>query len=528
MMVYNGPSKGCKTCRIRRVKCDQARPGCVNCCRRNELCPGYSDVFEKMHRDETFRVLKRNSQRKAQASPTADDASLRIASTVLPGLEFTALGFFFHHYGGVNANRDIQATCSFFEFLPAMYARASVSSPLSIAITAFAINVANLHSFRRSNATAACRLYVDAVAGTKIAIADPRRSKSDELLMATLVLEAYESVNASFQRRQKSHAHALGSIALLRHRGALANRNELSRRMTIAVGSRFIRDAVDGMANIITVRRLWEDAGVTKSHSPAIRADILALELAQLECLQRSLSISPSGSALDAVVEADPYLSILSKASDLASRCMQWRVTLPCKWRFSPMPIYELAPSIQTAGMYSSPTSTNPHCDIYNNLSVANTLNRHRITELRNLALIRTSLAAVSTQLDCYERLSPLESGRRAQFLVDEICASVPFFAGDVTGSTILHAKDGIQVPYISPPASSPASTETLVAFPEDNAGYARQVVTSGLWMIHDTLVAALNIVAENGALGAVLRKGQVLWIRGQISRLQAVFRMGR
>jgi hypothetical protein len=311
-----------------------------------------------------------------------------------------------------------------------MYARASVSSPLSRAIAAFAINVANLHSFRRSNATTACRLYIDAVAGTRLAMADPRRSKSDELLITTLVLEAYEGINASFQRRQKSHTHALGSLALLKHRGALANRDGLSRRMVIAVGARLIRDmdADGGMAHILAVRRLWEDAGVTTSQSPAIRADMLALELAQLECFQRSLSISTSGGTPDAVIEADPYLSILTKASDLASRCLQWRVTLPCEWWSSPMPISALAPSIQAASMYSSPASNSPDCAIYNNLSVANTLNRHRITELRTLALIRTSIAAISTNHDCYNGLSQLEVGRRAQSLVDEICANVPFF----------------------------------------------------------------------------------------------------
>lgn len=344
-------------------------------------------------------------------------------------------------------------------------------------------------------------------------MADPRRSKSDELLITTLVLEAYEGINASFQRRQKSHTHALGSLALLKHRGALANRDGLSRRMVIAVGARLIRDmdADGGMANILAVRRLWEGAGVTKSQSPAIRADMLALELAQLECFQRSLSISTSGGTPDAVIEADPYLSILTKASDLASRCLQWRVTLPCEWWSSPMPISALAPSIQAASMYSSPASNSPDCAIYNNLSVANTLNRHRITELRTLALIRTSIAAISTNHDCYNGLSQLEVGRRAQSLVDEICANVPFFSGDVTDSTVLHTKDGIQVPHMSLPPSSRASTETLVAFPEDKAGYARQVMTSGLWMIHDTLVAALKIVAENQALETViLRKGQV------------------
>ncbi|KAK3356344.1 hypothetical protein B0T25DRAFT_496879 [Lasiosphaeria hispida] len=550
-MVYNGPSKGCATCRTRRIKCDQARAACLNCCRRNTVCPGYDDVFERMHRDETFRVTKRNSQEgvspraslvsrktlvfetancptaeaNTQSGTAANDAFLPVPSAIPSDLESTALGFFFHHYGGADANRDIEATCSFFEFLPTMYARASVSSPLSRAIAAFGISVANLHSFRRGNATAACRFYVDAVAGTKRAIPDPTRSKSDELLMTTLVLEAYEGISSSFQHHRQLHAHAFGSIALLKHRGALNGRSELSLRMAVAVGGRLIRDAIGGMANLAAVRCLWEDIGVTKSRSPAVMADLLALELAQLECLRCSLGVLPLEGPRDAAGEVDPYPTILSKASDLASRCMQWRATLPRDWQSCAVPCCALAPSIQAAGVYSCPTSSNPHCNIYRNLSVANTLNRHRITELRNLALIQTSLAAIPDDHGRYYEVSPpFDLAKRAQLLVDEICASVPFFAGDVANFAALHARDAIRLPHMSLIPPSPASPDNVVTFPEDKARYTRQVVTSGMWMIHGTLVAALEIVAENQALGAVPREGQVLWIGNQISRLRAVF----
>ncbi|KAK0725166.1 hypothetical protein B0H67DRAFT_123051 [Lasiosphaeris hirsuta] len=545
-MVYNGPSKGCATCRTRRIKCDQTRAACLNCCRRNTVCPGYSDVFERMHRDETCRVTKRNSQQAVFPSaslvsrktmvfetancPTAEatSASLPVPSAIPPDLESTALGFFFHHYGGADANnRGIEATCSFFEFLPAMYARASVSSPLSRAIAAFSISVADIHSFRRGAmhyAPAACRFYVDAVAGAKRAIPDPTRSKSDELLMTTLVLEAYEGIGSSFRRHQQLHAHAFGSIALLEHRGALNGRSELSLRMAIAVGGRLIRDAVGGTADLAAVRRLWEEAGVMKSQSPAIMADLLALELAQLECLRCSLGVPSPEGPRDAASEVDPYLSILSKASGLASRCMAWRATLPRDWQPSAVPCCALAPSIQAAGVYSCPTSSNPHCDVYRNLSVANTLNRHRITELRNLALVQTSLAAVRGGYNRDYEVPPFGLAKRAQLLIDEICASVPFFAGDVTDFAALHARDAIRLPHMSLIRSPPTSPENVVTFPEDKARYTRQVATSGMWMIHGTLVAALDIVAENQALRAVPRQGQVLWISSQISRLRAVF----
>jgi len=445
---------------------------------------------------------------------------------ISPDPESTALGFFFHHYSragagagaGAGSDRDIEATCSFFEYLPAMYAGASVSSPLRRATAALAVSVADLYSPRRRAAgsgddDSACRRYVDAVAETKTALADPTRSRSDELLMTTLVLEAYDGIASSFRRQRQTHAHALGSIALLEHRGAFLNsRSELSRRLAIAAGARFVRDAVGGMASIAAVRRLWEDAGVTSLQGPAITADMLVLELAQLECLQ-------------------PSPGILSQASELASRCVRWRTTLPRGWKAAPVPVDALAPSIRAAGAYSSPTALVPHCDVYRNLSVANTRNRHRITELRNLALMQMSIAAIRPVRSClhYEPLPP-DLRERAQALLDEICASVPFFAGDAKGGFLLlhdlhHARRAIQLPHMSRPRSARESPDdSATGFPEDEAGYAKQVATSGMWMIRGTLAAALELVAEkNQALGTVPREGQVWWIKSQLSRLQAV-----
>ncbi|CAG9945559.1 unnamed protein product [Clonostachys rosea f. rosea IK726] len=41
MVGVPGKSKGCETCRHRRVKCDLQRPACGRCLRTNRTCPGY-------------------------------------------------------------------------------------------------------------------------------------------------------------------------------------------------------------------------------------------------------------------------------------------------------------------------------------------------------------------------------------------------------------------------------------------------------------------------------------------------------
>ncbi|EWC47275.1 hypothetical protein DRE_03394 [Drechslerella stenobrocha 248] len=42
MVGVAGRSKGCKTCRERKIKCDEGRPGCTRCLKIGRECPGYA------------------------------------------------------------------------------------------------------------------------------------------------------------------------------------------------------------------------------------------------------------------------------------------------------------------------------------------------------------------------------------------------------------------------------------------------------------------------------------------------------
>ncbi|KAL2062439.1 hypothetical protein VTL71DRAFT_6705, partial [Oculimacula yallundae] len=49
-MVYQGPSKGCNSCRQRRKKCDETRPSCMRCMNAKRQCGGYeADVMGYRH-----------------------------------------------------------------------------------------------------------------------------------------------------------------------------------------------------------------------------------------------------------------------------------------------------------------------------------------------------------------------------------------------------------------------------------------------------------------------------------------------
>lgn len=59
-MVNTGhPSRACKLCRSRRIKCDETKPHCLKCKKAKRQCPGYRDPFEINLRDETQSTIRK-------------------------------------------------------------------------------------------------------------------------------------------------------------------------------------------------------------------------------------------------------------------------------------------------------------------------------------------------------------------------------------------------------------------------------------------------------------------------------------
>ncbi|KAI0841384.1 hypothetical protein F5Y06DRAFT_285495 [Hypoxylon sp. FL0890] len=64
-------SRGCLRCRQRRVKCDQGRPSCQRCIKRNEVCEGYRDDASIVFRYETEKVIEHANAAAVLVSPSS-------------------------------------------------------------------------------------------------------------------------------------------------------------------------------------------------------------------------------------------------------------------------------------------------------------------------------------------------------------------------------------------------------------------------------------------------------------------------
>ncbi|CAJ0546462.1 Ff.00g010890.m01.CDS01 [Fusarium sp. VM40] len=406
-----------------------------------------------------------------------------------------------------------------------MYANSHTSSPLSKATTALALQVAQLYIPCRDYSNVEHRIYAEALAKTNQAITGPIQSKSDELLMTTLVLDAYESNEAIFGKRYcKSNfdKHILGSVALLQHRGTLNYRDDTSRSLLVATRNRLLysdRNRFIQSAGLEAVSAVWDSANTEQPNGVAIEADTLAFKLSRLQHLIKMNHQIPAShdSANECLIQSsaddDTRLQrILTSATSLVIECDRWLDTLPPTWRPIPVLGCSLSSSIKAAALYEKVIPT-----VYTNLSIANLLNRQRITQLGVLELIHkctVARSAKSMQIKSpQDRDLPATLLAKTQILVDEICASVPYLTVDVS--------DKASVISLALP------TPNKNAFCHwDTAEHRRQVAASGLYMMYGILNQALGIVGDMGVQGGfdnVIRKGQFDWMVRQSNRLRDI-----
>ncbi|KAK7419648.1 hypothetical protein QQX98_003239 [Neonectria punicea] len=483
----------------------------------------YGDVFDNARRDETVKLERYHSHRSKAVlratTPIRYFAAMlyhpELPRTISPNAEDDALGFFFLRY---SLSHDLNTTCSFFGILPDMYAKSSVSSPLNHATRALALRVTDLHRTHGGKPSVGGELYAKAVSQVKNALTVPVQCRSDELLMATLVLEAYDDASTTFGKREdgasRSSTHLRGSIALLQYRGALNYGDELSWRLVTATRNRLLHDSqhsADRAVGIEAVQNIWDCGGAHKPQGPAVEADTLAF---RLSWLRHRATITGSPIEVD---YTEQLSDIVSQASHLANDCAVLQSSLPLSWQPASIPASSLAKSIQALSVYEHVTPT-----VYSQLSVAHATNRQRLTELGCMSLIASCLAniAMRDELHCKppRRLLPSPLLARAQILIDNTCASVPFLTGDATADTA--SARPVLVPSVVQTSSEGISGNRTL--PEDTTKHTQQVVASGLYMMYITLTAVLDLAGGDKMMD-LLRPGQEKWIVGQIDRLRAI-----
>ncbi|KAF9889190.1 hypothetical protein FE257_007503 [Aspergillus nanangensis] len=126
-MVYRGkPSKSCRECRQRDIKCDKKKEGCSQCSRAGLSCSKYPDSTKLIIHDETHPTINKIWRNRApQCRPPPDP----LATILLPTVEERAKRFYVSQY--IIEPQVI----SVFSYMQIFYPPNPETSPLLVAAT---------------------------------------------------------------------------------------------------------------------------------------------------------------------------------------------------------------------------------------------------------------------------------------------------------------------------------------------------------------------------------------------------------
>ncbi|KNG46724.1 c6 finger domain-containing protein [Stemphylium lycopersici] len=229
-MVYRGrPSTGCKTCRERKIKCDERPGGCVKCTERRLHCPGYDRNIDAFFHDETAHILAKAKKSKAKAIAAHDtqdareprdlrEAYLQVIAQQSPAPVITAslidqgLSFFMSYYcTGIDQpplqSEEYQKHLSTHGFHPLV---ATSMTALGIA------GVANLYMDSRLKREAT-RWYLNAIKMANTAISSPKDVTADSTLTSVHLLGMFEATfNDSSLAGWSNHVDGAASLVKMR------------------------------------------------------------------------------------------------------------------------------------------------------------------------------------------------------------------------------------------------------------------------------------------------------------------------
>ncbi|KAK0651168.1 hypothetical protein B0T16DRAFT_426125 [Cercophora newfieldiana] len=258
-MVYGGrPSRGCRTCRTRRIKCDEGKPTCQQCAKSKRECGGYRSEFEIVHRDQTKSTVRRMRKALEGQKPPTPTSSTATSSAVVFLQEQSQLQtpapspqeqpvqqLQQHHSPTPRPNLAIpivqRASCffasnfilvsststphGFMEYLVPLLETTLPDSALSYAFNAcaFAALGNRVNAGNVDFAALSLKQHTNALMRTHVALGNPATSNTDATLASVLLLSLYESITATKSVGLLAwRSHIDGAVDIVKARGGRA------------------------------------------------------------------------------------------------------------------------------------------------------------------------------------------------------------------------------------------------------------------------------------------------------------------
>ncbi|KFY28446.1 hypothetical protein V491_00459 [Pseudogymnoascus sp. VKM F-3775] len=452
-------SRGCLRCKQRRVRCDEGRPSCRRCVKRNEVCEGYRDEASIIFRHETEKVIEHVRASQSLFSPSSQVSSQppmrkrsrsvggdsrwssmsdqsADPSVVAPGeaasiklknahswlkelpsgmrapVEDQAVDNFMDKYVIYPCNQT--SSPGFLEHLPCMFQEVNINGRYALRWAVRAAAYADISKDQDSNILVrkALQCYGMALSALKDSLtATPGKTPDDYDLMTTLYTPELAS--------KGSHAQGMAQILRLRGLDMVYNsrgwslfrlaqhRIHLSYNMLPVLGTTNWLDQLNDNEPYVCLEKNMDQISNTCK-----RARIL-LDL-----------INSRGVLVSTIID------MIMELHSLDQTAVIWRKT--SEWSFQNLPVSE-RPDLEPAALGIT-DMVQLHPDIW----MAYEWNYHRTARIIFLGqLLKCSKAALETpDLDDVEERAlantTAECTSTIQWLADEILSTVPQTFGDV------------------------------------------------------------------------------------------------
>ncbi|OLN97115.1 Transcriptional regulatory protein moc3-like protein 2 [Colletotrichum chlorophyti] len=461
-MVYTGkPSGGCKLCRIRKVKCDEAKPFCMRCTKSKRHCPGYGPVIRD--RDQSKQAAEKIKKLRAGSSESTGgvessipfrpgstgDCCEKTTSLSPPRRSSTPIRFgdkendiqkcFVNVPGGLLSPLDEQASCLFlsefvnvpltptargyYSFLPRFIGSGEMSLCLSTAFKATSMAALAMRQTKGMKGPALLRAqehHIKALRAVGQAIADPEEMRSDQTLGAVLMLAFYEALMTKDSMKEYV-SHVKGAARIVQMRGMQCLETDEGREMFALTRNQ-----------CLSVQHLYRDAemagyswllyneAVQRTNRATVDINLHASQLQQAVDRIVTRAVDPTPEMIEMM------LGLLDKARKLEDEFRKLRENPNPQWKVE---VAEWVFDRSDEELDTEPTFEGQVFKFFN-LPMAVL---HLVTWVTHLNLITTMIRCSSwlasagreglDDLDEYSKLVRSATGR-----VEDIISAVPYF----------------------------------------------------------------------------------------------------
>ncbi|SCV41709.1 uncharacterized protein FFB14_07526 [Fusarium fujikuroi] len=511
-MVNHGPSKGCSTCRKRRVKCDGDRPSCRECLRLRRVCGGY----ESKKNTGGIRFKDQSTGfRNLRMSITPEwTMQAAIPATISPSDESFAVSFFLTSIAGLG--RSFRSTQGFLEPLFPAVAKEHPDSVLSTVLAAVSTKLWNLWKTPTNTYRTPHPPFTRALSRLQAALNDPTERLKDSTVLSAILMHFYESLAARSTHQHTMRVHQDGARALLEHGAGSVPDSDCRAYLRGYLRHCDVSTYMEVQPDDTSDLDVWFNAGLDYSMpaSPNAVLDLIGLSIADL---QKRLSTFLCGLAKNNL-DGLTFATWWQDASSVNTQLLDWVHLVPASWQPYKRPLED------TFAYFG-------FCDIYPTVQIATIWNVWRVCRLMLLRikfylLTKAPSEALRQTISIATKDDSFPDPNHGRELVDSICRSIPFYLGNRQNHGGLHdlTDPAIRIPnYHDEDLDEAIRTQYLQG---DQAmslsDYKRHILIQGPSHALLHLNSLIKVLSKEGGelICRGLHRDKVVWIQKQFLRV--------